>query len=191
MFRFLATLAVLVSVGQVHGAGVVINEFLEKNDNGITDEDFDYSDWIELYNPEAAAVDLAGWCLTDDNNMLDKWQFPSVVIESGGYLLVFASSKDRTNPLGELHTNFKLSSSGEYLALVEPDGMTIAYQHFPYPDQTGGVSYGLYPDGSTSQVYMSPSPEAPNVPEPSSLILLVAAALGLTAYVRQRKRRAA
>jgi len=41
---------------------------------------------------------------------------------AGGFLLVFASDK-ASPPAGELHANFKLSASGDYLALVKPDGV--------------------------------------------------------------------
>ena len=40
------------------------------------------------------------------------------MIEEGKFLVIFASSKDRIPQLGEIHTNFKISKDGEYLALV-------------------------------------------------------------------------
>jgi hypothetical protein len=83
--------------------------------------------------------------LTDDSTNLRKWLFPSVDLEAGDYLLVFASDKDRSTEGQELHTNFKLSSGGEYLALVEPDGYSIAFAYAPnFPPQQSNVSYGLY-----------------------------------------------
>ena len=42
----------------------------------------------------------------------------SVTIAPRGYLVVFASNKDRRIPGEELHTNFALSAGGEFLALV-------------------------------------------------------------------------
>ena len=44
----------------------MISEFLAANKNGLTDEDGDYSDWIEIYNPGHRPVNLSGWSLTDD-----------------------------------------------------------------------------------------------------------------------------
>src|SRR5688572_26784635 len=74
---------------------VVINEFLANNNNGIVDQDNDHSDWIELKNTGGAAVNLAGWSLTDDSANLTKWTFPSQSIPANGYLVVYASGKNR------------------------------------------------------------------------------------------------
>jgi hypothetical protein len=123
-------------------AGVVINEFLADNQSGIVDQDSTHSDWIELRNTDATSVNVAGWSLTDDSLSLGKWHFPSVSIPAGGYLLVFASGKDRAVAGQELHTNFSLDNDGEYLALVKPDGTTIADSYNPYPAQDPDISYG-------------------------------------------------
>ena len=122
---------------------VRINEFMAVNDNGLDDEDRDEEDWIEIYNAGADTVDLSGWHLTDNVNNLTKWAFPPVTLASGAYLVVFASGKDRTVPSQVLHTNFKLEGSGEYLALVRPDGRTVVSEFSPtYPIQAPDVSYG-------------------------------------------------
>ena len=95
---------------------VVISEFMARNDDVLADEDGAYSDWIELYNAGDTDVLLEGWSLTDDAAALDRWKFPAVILRANTFLLIFASGKDRTDPAGELHTSFKLSSGGEYLA---------------------------------------------------------------------------
>jgi hypothetical protein len=99
-----------------------ITEFMASNASTITDEDGAFSDWLELHNESGSAADLTGYYLTDDSGSLTKWQLPAVILPPDGYRLVFASNKNRTNPAGELHTNFALSAGGEYLALVA-DGM--------------------------------------------------------------------
>jgi len=120
-----------------------INEFMAVNDIGLDDEDRDEADWIEIYNAGADTVDLGGWYLTDDVNDLRRWAFPEVILVPDAYLVVFASGKNRTDPLGNLHTNFKLKGNGEYLGLVRPDGMTVVSEFFPnYPNQAPDVSYG-------------------------------------------------
>ncbi len=137
---------------------VLITEFMAANASGITDEDGEFSDWIELYASCGSGVNLDGWYLTDDPTNLTKWRLPAVQILRGEFLVVFASGKNRGVSGSELHTNFKLSQDGEYLALVRPDGTTIAQAFTPsYPPQIPDVSYGvpqsaleLIPQGATA-----------------------------------------
>src|SRR5207253_1992097 len=58
--------------------------------------------------------------------------------------IVFASSKNRRIPGRPLHTNFQLARNGEYLALLYPDGVTVASAYAPnYPIQAPDISYGV------------------------------------------------
>lgn len=130
------------------GPRAVINEFLALNtagypplENQLLDEDGNSSDWIELCNPSDQSVDLHDWYLTDDPDDLTRWQIPQMVLEPEAFQIIFASGKDRKTPGEPYHTGFGLSGSG-FLALVEPDGRTIAHS-FSYPAQYGGISYGL------------------------------------------------
>lgn len=121
---------------------VVISEFMAANaGTTFVDEDGDSSDWLELYNSGDSAVNLAGWFLTDQTNELTKWIFPVTNLDARGFMVVFASDKDRRVPGAPLHTNFKLDAGGGFLALVKPDGVTIA-SSFRYPAQRSGYSYG-------------------------------------------------
>src|SRR4051794_34507879 len=127
---------------------LLITEFAASNVGPLADEDGEFSDWIEIHNPNTNAVNLAGWFLTDNANNLTKWSFPSTNIAANGYLVVFASNKDRRTPGKPLHTNFKLDaggpSGGEYLGLVRPDGVTVTSAYAPkYPVQIPRVTYGL------------------------------------------------
>src|SRR5262249_27399861 len=124
-------------------AQLEITEFMALNQTTLKDEDGANSDWIEIHNFSTEPVNLAGWCLTDATNNLAKWQFPATNLAANGYLIVFASEKDRRVPGAPLHTNFKLSGDGEYLALVTPDGATVATEFAPvFPPQVADVSYG-------------------------------------------------
>ncbi|MEJ6729845.1 MAG: lamin tail domain-containing protein [Akkermansiaceae bacterium] len=79
-------------------AGPVLSEVIADNESGLADEDGDFEDWIEIYNPSATATDLSGWHLSDDSTDRLKWTFPAgASIPAGGYLVVFASKKDRGN----------------------------------------------------------------------------------------------
>lgn len=130
-----------------------ISEFVATGNDDHEDSDGDTSDWIELYNPTSEDIDLNGYHLTDDITDLRKWTFPSTLLQAESHLVVFASNKDRDTAGAELHTNFRLSSGGEYLALVSPDGTTILSQFAPtYPRQEADFSHGvrgLDPDGDT------------------------------------------
>ena len=91
--KFLCCLALLPSFLALGAPR--INEFMASNDSGLKDEDGDFSDWIEIYNPDATAISLAGYYLTDNPQNLNKWKFPAVTLNAGAYLVVFASGKDR------------------------------------------------------------------------------------------------
>ena len=120
-----------------------ITEFLANNQEGIEDGDGDRSDWIEIWNASGVAGDLAGWYLSDDPADLTKWTIPAVDIGSSGYLIIFASGKDRTDPAADLHTNFRIQSEANgFLALVRPDGVTVASQFQNYPEQFPDIAYG-------------------------------------------------
>jgi len=103
-----------------------ISEFQSRNDSTFQDDDGDFSDWIEIGNSGDEAADLDGWYLTDDTQELTKWRFGASKVEPGEFLVVFASGKNRREPIDQPHTSFRLSGSGEYLALVNPDGETVS-----------------------------------------------------------------
>ncbi|MDA0814044.1 MAG: CotH kinase family protein, partial [Verrucomicrobia bacterium] len=136
----------LLSVGLLaegFSQGVQINEFLALNNDGIQDSDGDPSDWIELFNAGVTTVNLAGYSLTDDLAEPGKWKFPEgTTLGAGGYLVVFASGKDRVVAGEELHTNFRLGSSEAYLGLFDAAGVSVS-AFTDLSEQQEDVSYGL------------------------------------------------
>lgn len=146
----IASLLLLCSI--TSRADLFISEFLASNQDSISDEDGDNEDWIEIFNSGSQPVDLGGYHLTDKADNLDKWTFPTVTIPANGYLVVFASSKDRTNPNSELHTNFGLSKGGEYLALTAPNNNVIHAYAPEYPSQVTDASYGIPQSGNTTTI---------------------------------------
>ena len=142
---------------------VIISEFMADNAHGIQDEDGSHSDWIELFNPGPLDANMAGWFLTDDAATPAKWRFPAVSLGVNKYLLVWASSKDRTNAAAPLHTNFKLSKGGQYLGLYDPR-TNVASEFAPaYPAQTSDVSYGRdRVDFGLVGFFTTPTPGAQN-----------------------------
>ncbi|MEW6158284.1 MAG: lamin tail domain-containing protein [Verrucomicrobiota bacterium] len=132
-----------------------LTEFLADNAGNLRDEDGDSSDWIELRNPNPYYLNLSGYYLTDNPADRTRWQFPAARIPPRGFLLVFASGKNRREPTAELHTNFRIGAGGDYLALVDKGGASIL-QQFPtnypivatFPGQRPNISYGLSTNGN-------------------------------------------
>src|SRR6266404_3916503 len=138
----------LLSVGS--HAQVIISEFMADNKTTIADEDGQFADWIEVYNTGVDTVNLVGWSLTDDPTRQARWYFPDTNLTAKGFLVVFASGKNRVVPGAPLHTDFSLKAGGEYLALVKPDG-TVATEFAPaFPEQFPDISYGLAQDVTTN-----------------------------------------
>jgi len=149
----------------------LISEFLASNVTGLTDEDGNFSDWIEIHNPSPSELNLDGWHLTDNDSDLGKWSFPAITLPANSYLVVFSSNENRNAPDSELHTNFKLSAGGEYLALTRPDE-SIAQQFAPtYPAQSPDLSYN-------ASGFFTPTPGAPNGPPLTNLPPLIVSVNG-------------
>ena len=158
MNSLLKSLLLLCFTLCLHGAPY-ISEFMAANDTTLADEDGNFSDWIEIHNRNTSPFDISGYHLTDDTANLQKWSFPPGTILAGNeYLVVFASGNDTPDSAGNLHTNFSLRTSGEYLALVAPDGVSVLQDFSPsYPPQKSDVSY-------TSEGFLTlPTPRAENI----------------------------
>ncbi|MDA7887928.1 CotH kinase family protein [Akkermansiaceae bacterium] len=142
----------------------IISEFSADNDGSLLDEDGDPSDWIEIHNPSASTAIINDYYLTDDPDNLTKWRLPTTTLDETDHLVIFASGKDRAVEGSELHANFSLRGSGEYLALTKqgPAGIIILSEFNPYPSQFSGYSYGVNPDGTTLGYYTNPTPGGSN-----------------------------
>ncbi len=145
-----------------------LTEFMADNGGSIEDADGDRPDWIEVHNPNPFSLNLAGYHLTDDPAAPGKWTFPATSVPPDGYVIVFASGKDRAEPGSELHANFSLSKGGEYLALTGTDASTVLTQYpldHPttpaFPEQTSDTSYGLDATGQP-RFFRPATPGEPN-----------------------------
>lgn len=138
---------------------VIVTEFMEKNKAVIRDEDGDFSDYIELYNPGKEPVSLKGWRISDDPEQ-KGWKFPDVSIEAGEYLLLFASNKEKEGG-AELHADFALSGD-EGVYLKDAEGKLI-YQ-VRCGDCSGDTAMQLSAEGEWVQS-LFPSPGYENSPE--------------------------
>ena len=141
-----------------------INEFLASNDSCYADENGEYDDWIEIYNPGSEPVDIGGMYITDDLSDLTAWQIPatapdSTTIPAGGFLVLWA---DKQPEQGILHVKIKLSGKGEQIGLTAPNGTTVI-DSLTFGAQTTDVSMGRLPDGSDNWTFFNePTPGASN-----------------------------
>ena len=74
--RSILTALLLGFSASVAGAAdtLLITEFMAANKSTLADEDGVHPDWIELFNPGNAPVNLDGWSLTDDPVRLAKFR---------------------------------------------------------------------------------------------------------------------
>lgn len=98
---------------------VVINEVCSNNFSVICDEEGNYSDYVELYNPAFLPVSMTGFSLSDSSNELQKCSLESVIIPAKGYFMIWLDASDE-NIVG--HASFKLSREGEKVYLSNKYG---------------------------------------------------------------------
>jgi hypothetical protein len=182
-----ATVALLAGVGAVYGTPV-INEVMTANITSIQDDferdpgacpvddceawfaamgtstnDGDNPDWVEIYNPDTVAVDLAGYALSDDTLKPRRWNIPSIILPPHGRTVFFATGKNRAGtPCW--HMNFSLTA-GEPVLLTAPDGKRcdiISTSGIPED-----LSAGRWPDGAGPWVLFAvPTPGSENTTAP-------------------------
>lgn len=143
-------------------AQIVINEYSCSNSTNYADANGNYEDWIELYNAGAAAVNLTGYYLSDDQTAPTQWAIPAGAnIPAGGYFIFFASKKDAVIS-GEYHTNFHLTqTNGESIVFADPTGVVI--DQFLLNPTLRNHSRARLTDGSpTWGVATAPTPNASN-----------------------------
>ncbi|HYG35452.1 MAG TPA: lamin tail domain-containing protein, partial [Clostridia bacterium] len=172
-----ADVVIVATASQVIGEPLlVINEWMADNTRTVADPaDGRYDDWFELYNPNAFAVDLLGYRISDDTNNPSKFTFSAgTAIPAHGHLLVWADEESyQSAKTGQVHVNFKLARTGEVLALYGPSGKLLDMVRFGL--QQPDVSEGRVTDGTqgTTKPFSTPSPGTANQPViPAPQILL-------------------
>lgn len=159
----------------------VINEVVSANNSGIVDEDNEHVDWIEMYNPSNAPVDLKNYSLKDKWDDADAWVFPSVILNPKAFLLVFASGKDRAIYGLKYKTIIEKGADWQYLdSPGEAVGTSWRYIGFNASAwQTGksGFGYGDNDDETTikplSSIYIRKEFQISNLAELKRMVLHV------------------
>ncbi|MCC6279264.1 MAG: hypothetical protein IT262_01590, partial [Saprospiraceae bacterium] len=87
----------LLSIANLSAQIIVINEGSNRNYSTLQDENGEYPDWIELYNPGPDTVNLNQYSLSDRLNKPQKWILPNIDIAPNEYKIIFCSGKDRAS----------------------------------------------------------------------------------------------
>ncbi len=111
---------------------VSITELLVDPVSPLTDAK---DEFIELYNPNSAAINLKGYTLRTGANFHDFYIFPDTTINAGAYLAVYSSQ-----------TKLSLTNSGGAAQLLDPTGVVVS-QTDDYTDTPPGSSWSNFADG--------------------------------------------
>ncbi len=123
---------------------VVINELMASNTTAVPDNFGEFDDWIELYNKSGNSVDLTNFHLTDNPLNLTKWKIPAgTVMPPNTYLIVWA---DEDSSQGPFHANFKLSSLGEQVWLINTAGQIA--DSISWGQQITDMAFARVPNGT-------------------------------------------
>jgi CotH protein/chitobiase/beta-hexosaminidase-like protein/lamin tail-like protein/parallel beta helix pectate lyase-like protein/type IX secretion system substrate protein len=144
---------------------IFINEFQADNVSVIKDEFGEYDDWVEIYNAGNDTVNLGGLFITDDFSDLTKHQIINNdninTLNPKEHKLLWA---DGTTEQGINHLNFKLSASGEEIALVSVfENDTTVVDSISFGQQEKDFSYARENDGDKNwQIIKTPTPKGKN-----------------------------
>ena len=141
--------------------GLVVNEFLAKNNACCTDENGEYDDWVEIYNGTDAPVDIGGMYFSDRRDDPDPYRIPNTdasltTIPAEGFLVLWCDGQPEQ---GILHLDLKLSGDGESIVLIDKDGITVL-DYYTFGPQTANVSIGR--SGNDWIFFEHPTPGSPN-----------------------------
>jgi hypothetical protein len=97
-------------------------------------------DWVEIYNPSLADVDLSGFYLSDTFDNLKKWKINNAKAKTKGYAVIDAKNSSKT---------LNISAGGERLYLADPSGNVI--DEYDTGVLRPGLTSGLVSTGSGLQ----------------------------------------
>ncbi|MFH1049677.1 MAG: lamin tail domain-containing protein [bacterium] len=119
---FVFTAFCMLFVYELH-AQIKINEIVSSNSESCYDEFQNAPDWIEIFNSGSSSVNLNGYRIFDKNNFQDAWILPDTILQSGEFIVIFASGESRNSS-----NNFVIEASGHGITQFNStDGMRYEY----------------------------------------------------------------
>ena len=142
-----------------------INEVMPNNRGALSDETGHFPGWIEFYNDNDFAIDMAGLYIFDGKKQ--QYQIPGgssslTTIPAKGHLVFFADGKPE---LGALHLNYTLKDDKENSVNLGQmvNGNPTYIDYMDAPSIKKNQSYGRSSDGNTNLVtFMESTPFAKN-----------------------------
>ncbi len=152
--------ALEIATSNTSAVTLFVNEIMASNQSTMMDEAGEFEDWVEIYNPTTASINLAGLHLSDNPDNPNKWAFPDIDIPSKGYLLIWA---DEDGSQGDLHANFKLSKDGEFIGIFDTEANSFELiDGFEFGSQQADIAFGRTLDGGQNLSPLTPSPNETN-----------------------------
>lgn len=130
---------------------LVISEVVTANFSVLEQSALGCCDYVEIKNVSAAPVELSEYCLSDDDDELSMWQFPSAELAPGESAIVLCEKGEGEPDEGFFKAGFELNSESEQLYLSR-GGKVVDYaflRGIPY-----GGSFGRM-DGENGWFYFA------------------------------------
>lgn len=164
----LTVLLLIFSLSACGGSGlgdnVYISEIMADNTKTLADENGDYCDWIELYNPTSQPISLAGYVIADNSS--NKFTFPEITMSAGQCLVLFANGVEKVDTANKvIHVPLSVGAKGENLYLYDAGGKLIC--RISAPGIEADKSFGVG-EGERLAIFDVPTPGKPNFAQGSS-----------------------
>ena len=167
----------VVSIYNLTAQTVRINEVVSSN-SVYLDEDGDTPDWLEIHNFGNQDVSINGWSLSDDVDGITKWTFPNIILTPDQYVMLWASSKDRTT-INYPRTLINQGNEFKYLIPTSEPNSNWNSLSFDDSSWSSGLSGFGFADGDdatiipngTQSIYLRKTFTINNLASISSLIL--------------------
>ena len=117
-------------VDEVSSVKLRINEYSKGNNSQI-----------EIFNGESKDIDLKNYYISNDSKDIYRYKFPSVIIKSHDYLVLYADGNDKVED-DNIHLNFKLDYDDR--VLIFSDNKKSLVEKIYLTQLGSNYSYGLY-----------------------------------------------